>query len=158
MPVANKSKAKGTRAEAAACVVLRKYTGWNWERIPLSGALDAKHGLKGDIYIPKELMKYSVEIKHYKDDHLTSKMLTGKTPQIQEWWNQTLREQEENEVENPLLIFKFDRSKWFCAFLEEPVNDYRHFYYSEGYYLALLEDYLTDRTKEDWVWQRVSRK
>jgi len=55
MAVANKSKAKGTRAETACCVVLRKYTGWNWERIPLSGALDAKHGLKGDVYIPKEL-------------------------------------------------------------------------------------------------------
>jgi len=154
MAVANKSKAKGTRAEAAACKVLTAQTGWNWERIPLSGALDAKHGLKGDIYIPKELMKYSVEVKHYKEDHLTSKMLTGKYPQIQEWWDQTVREQQENEAEHPLLIFKFDRSKWFCAFQEEPFNDYRHFYYSEGYYLAKLEDYLTDRKKEDWVWQR----
>jgi len=156
--VANKSKAKGTRAEAAACVVLRKFTGWNWERIPLSGALDAKHGLKGDVYIPKQLNKYSVEIKHYKDDHLTSRMLSGKNPQVHDWWLQTIREQEENEAESPLLIFKFDRSKWFCAFLEEPVNDYRHFYYSEGYYLAQLEDYLTDRIKDDWVWQRVSKK
>lgn len=151
----NKSKAKGSRAEAAVCKVLRAYTGWNWERIPLSGALDAKHGLKGDVYVPKELMKYCVEVKHYKDDHLTSKMLTGKNPQVQEWWNQTVREQLENEAAYPLLIFKFDRSKWFCAFKEEPINDYRHFYFSEGYYLAKLEDYLTDRKKYDWVYKKV---
>lgn len=156
--VTNKSKAKGTRAEAAAVKLLTQLTGWNWERIPLSGALDAKHGMKGDIYIPKELNKYCVEVKHYKDDHLTSKMLTGKYPQIQEWWDQTLRETKENEAEYPLLIFKFDRSKWFCAFQEEPQNDYRHFYYSEGFYLAKLEDYLTDRNKKDWIWERVSKK
>ena len=154
MPSANKSKAKGTRAEAAACTELRKATAWNWDRIPLSGALDAKHGLKGDVYIPKQMNKYCVEIKHYKDDHLTSKMLTGKYPQVLEWWDQTTREQEENEAEHPLLIFKFDRSKWFCAFLEEPINDYRHFYYSEGFYLAKLEDFLGDKKKEDWVWER----
>jgi len=154
MAVANKSKAKGTRAEAAVCVVLRKATGWNWERVPLSGALDAKHGLSADVYIPKELMKYSVEVKHYKDDHLTSKLLTGKTPQIMEWWEQTVREQQENEAEHPLLVFKFDRSKWFCAFLQEPVNEYRYLYYSEGIYLAKLDDWLTDRCKDDWVWKR----
>jgi hypothetical protein len=154
MPSTNKSKAKGSRAETAACKVLSAHTGWKWERIPLSGALDAKHGLKGDVYIPKELMKYSVEVKHYKDDHLNSRLLTGKTPQIMEWWEQTLREQEENGVDHPLLVFKFDRSKWFCAFLQEPYNDYRHLYYSEGFYMAKLEDFLTDRCDDDWVWRR----
>jgi hypothetical protein len=148
------SKAKGSRAESAACKIMRNSTGWGWERVPLSGGLDSKHGLKGDIYIPKQLNKYCVEIKHYKDDHLTSKMLTGKNPQIMEWWEQTTRETRENEVDHPLLIFKFDRSKWFCAFIEEPINDYRHFYFSEGIYLSKLEDYLTDRKNYDWVWQK----
>jgi hypothetical protein len=151
---ANKSKAKGTRAEAAVCKVLSTNTGRNWERIPLSGALDAKHGLKGDVYIPKELMKYCVEVKHYRDDHLSSKLLTSKSPKILEWWEQTLRETRENEVENPLLIFKFDRSKWFCAFLQEPIQEYRFLYFSEGFYLAKLEDYLMDRDTEEWVWDR----
>jgi len=150
----NKSKAKGSRAESALCKVLTPITGWNWERIPLSGSLDAKHGLKGDVYIPKQLNKYCVEVKHYKDDHLTSKMLSSKSPQVLDWWEQTIRETEENEVENPLLVFKFDRSKWFCAFLEEPINDYRHFYFSDGFYLAKLDDYLTDRQKYDWVWAK----
>lgn len=154
MAVANKSKAKGTRAESAVCKVLTKVTGWNWERIPLSGALDAKHGLKGDVYIPKELMKYCVEVKHYKDDHLTSKLLTGKYPKVLEWWDQTTREQKENNVDHPLLVFKFDRSKWFCAFQQEPENDYRYLYYSEGFYVAKLDDYLLDRKPSDWVWQR----
>jgi len=51
-------------------------------------------------------------------------------------------------------VFKFDRSKWFCAFLQEPVNEYRYLYYSEGIYLAKLDDWLTDRCKDDWVWKR----
>jgi hypothetical protein len=81
-------------------------------------------------------------------------MLSSKSPQVLDWWEQTMRETEENEVENPLLVFKFDRSKWFCAFLEEPVNDYRHFYFSDGFYLSKLEDFLTDRQKYDWVWAK----
>ena len=148
----NKSKAKGSRAESAACAYLTPRTGWEWERIPLSGALDPKHGLKGDIYIPKTLMNFCVEVKHYKDDHLTSKLLTGKNPQLLEWWEQTLRETGEmGESIKPLLIFKFDRSKWFCGFQDEPYNDYRHLYYSEGLYLATLDDYLLDRKREDWA-------
>ena len=95
----NKSKAKGSRAELALCKYLTPITGWNWERIPLSGSLDAKHGLKGDVYIPKQLNKYCVEVKHYKDDHLTSKMLSSKSPQVLDWWEQTIRETEENEAE-----------------------------------------------------------
>ena len=150
----NKSKAKGSRAESALCEVLTKSTGWNWERIPLSGALDAKHGSKGDVYIPKQLNKYCVEVKHYKDGHLTSKVLTSKSPQLLSWWEQTLRETEENEVENPLLAFKFDRSKWLCGFTEEPINDYKHFYFSGGFYLAKLDDFLTDREPTDWVWSK----
>jgi hypothetical protein len=109
------SRAKGRTAETNAKKELIKLTGLGWERTPLSGALSAKHKLKGDLYVPDTPIKYCVEIKHYKEDHLTSKILTNKNPQLQQWWEQTVREALEIDKE-PLLIFKFDRSKWFAAF------------------------------------------
>lgn len=109
------SRAKGRTAETNAKKEMIKLTGLNWERTPLSGALHAKHKLKGDLYVPDKSIKYCVEVKHYKDDHLTSKILTSKKSQLAEWWEQTVREAREVEKE-PLLIFKFDRSKWFACF------------------------------------------
>lgn len=111
------SRQKGRTAELNARDVLRKDTGLQWERVPMSGALDPKHKLKGDLYVPGENIKYCVEVKHYKDDHLTSKLLTGKNPTLLEWWKQTVREAEQIEKE-PLLLFKYDRSKWFAAFTD----------------------------------------
>lgn len=119
----NKSKAKGTRAEAALKKVLVEKTKLKWERTPQSGALGAQHGLKGDLYIPNEKNYYCVEVKHYKDDKLTSKILTDKTPQILEWWDQTVREAEETG-KDPILFFKFDRSKWFVSIPKYTLVDY----------------------------------
>lgn len=117
------SRQKGARAETAVRDILRKETGLGWERVPGSGALDAKHNLKGDLYVPNANNIYCVEVKHYADDHLTSKLLTSKTPQIIEWWKQTVRESNQvNKV--PLLIYKFDRSKCFVAFTQTPVEGY----------------------------------
>ena len=109
------SRQKGRTAETNAKKELIKLTGLGWERTPLSGALSAKHKLKGDLYVPDTPIKYCVEVKHYKEDHLTSKLLTSKNPQFQTWWEQTVREAREINKE-PLLIFKFDRSKWFVGF------------------------------------------
>lgn len=109
------SRQKGRTAELKCRDELRKLTNLTWERTPMSGALSAKHKLKGDLYVPGENIKYCVEVKHYADDHLTSKILTGKDPQIKKWWDQTIREAIEINKE-PLLIFKFNRSKWFAAF------------------------------------------
>jgi len=108
------SRQKGARAENQAKELLIKHTRLNWQRVPMSGALDEKHGLKGDLYIPNEKTIFCVEVKHYKDDHLTSKILTSKNPQLLEWWKQTIRESGQVD-KRPLLLFKYDRSKWFCA-------------------------------------------
>lgn len=108
------SKDKGTRTEMLVRDTLRKLTKLQWERTPLSGALNAVHGLKADIYIPNEHNLFSVEVKGYKDDHISSKILTDKTPQIEEWWIQASRQAAETN-KKPLLIFKHDRGKLFCA-------------------------------------------
>lgn len=112
------SRQKGGRAESALKKVLRDATGLNFQRTPGSGALAPTHMLKGDIYIPNAANKYCIEVKHYKDDHLTSKILTGKTPQLIAWWEQAVRQGNQVDMQ-PLLFFKFDRSKWFMATLED---------------------------------------
>lgn len=117
-------RAKGARAETQIRDQLRLLTGLQWERVPSSGALDPKHGLKGDLYVPNEKNLYAVEVKHYAEDHLTSSVLTAKDPTLLTWWEQAVR-QGAQVGKIPLLIFKHDRSKIFCAFNDLPTGDYR---------------------------------
>lgn len=141
------SRAKGARTETTVRDLLKKHTGLGWERVPGSGALDPKHLLKGDLYVPGHTNLWSVEVKGYAEDHITSALLTGKTPQLIEFWEQTVRQGKQVE-KKPLLIFKFDRSKVFVAFSEMPSSDaYRYLYYNHNthtFYIALLEDWLVN--------------
>lgn len=113
----NKSKEKGSRAEYALKKILRDATGLNFQRTPGSGALNEAHKLKGDLYVVNAANKFCIEVKHYKDDHLTSKILSSKSPQLIEWWEQAVRQGEQVDM-IPLLFFKHDRGKWFMATLE----------------------------------------
>lgn len=139
------SRAKGARVETQARDLLRKLTGLTWERVPGSGALDPKHQLKGDLYVPGRTNLYAVEVKGYAEDHINSTLLTGKNPQLLDFWKQAVR-QGEQVSKKPLLIFKFDRSKIFVAFEDLPVTmAYRCILVSlEGhdFYIALLEDWI----------------
>lgn len=137
------SRAKGARAESSVRDKLKEMTHLGWERVPSSGALDAKHGLKGDLYVPNEKNLYCVEIKHYAEDSLTSSILTAKDPKLLEFWEQTVREAKQVD-KIPLLIFKHDRSKLFVAFQDIPSGTYRHFYVcakGHEFYVALFEDW-----------------
>lgn len=139
------SRQKGARGETVVRDMLRKATNLKWERIPMSGGLSPVHQLKGDLYVPNSLNIFCVEVKHYKDDHLTSKVLTDKTPQILEWWKQTIRESAQIS-RKPLLIYKFDRSKVFVAFKDMPnYTNYRWVYFNidgHEFYSAKLDDWL----------------
>lgn len=146
--MSNPSKEKGSRAESLAKELLRKVTGLKFERTPLSGALDAKHGLKSDIYVPKEKNLFSIEVKHYSDTYLDYSILTSKNSTLMAWWSQTKREAMQNE-NKPLLVYKHDRSKFFVGFEDEPTNldAYRWLLinHEEGiFYTALLEDWLVN--------------
>ena len=136
------SKQKGSRAELAARDELRKLTGIQFERTPQSGALSAVHGMKADIYIPNSSNHYAIEVKHYADDHFTSKYITDKSSQLSEWWSQAVRQGEQtNKV--PLLIFKFDRSKFFVAFTDlKPTAPYKWVHTYEGFYIMKLDDFV----------------
>lgn len=142
--MATDSRAKGARAETQVRDTMRILTGLNWERVPSSGALDPKHGLKGDLYVPNEKNLYCVEVKHYADDNLTSTVLTAKDPNLIQWWSQADR-QGIQVGKTPLLIFKHDRSKIFCAFSHEPTGLYDHFRIcAKDYYfsVSLLDDFI----------------
>lgn len=141
---------KGARAESVIRDVLKEKTGLGWERTPGSGALDPKHMLKGDLYVPSKDNLYCIECKHYEDDHINSGILTHKSPQIIEWWEQAVR-QAKQVGKNPLLIFKHNRSKIFVAFESIPSGNYRFLYVSaldHEFYVAILEDWLaTEKPK-----------
>lgn len=138
------SRQKGARAETLIKNELVKLTGHAFQRVPGSGALDPVHGLKGDLYIPNEKNLYAIEVKHYAEDHLTSKLLTSTNPQLQQFWEQTLREAKQTN-KKPLLIFKFDRSKIFVAFADLPTVEYNTVYVlinGHEFYIAILEDWI----------------
>jgi hypothetical protein len=145
------SRQKGARTETLARDMLRKYTGLNWERVPGSGALDPKHQLKGDLYVPGQTNRFCVEVKGYADDHINSGLLTHKTPQLVEWWQQTDRQARQVD-KLPLLIFKYDRSKLFVATVAYDLDmlENRWLLYSNGgdyeFYIMLLEDWLSEST------------
>ena len=138
------SRAKGARTETVVRDALKKHTGLGWERVPGSGALDPKHQLKADLYVPGRTNLYAVEVKGYAEDHISSALLTGKNPQLIEFWKQSVR-QGQQVNKKPLLAFKFDRSKIFVAFLDMPTSSYRYIFVSidgHEFYVALLEDWL----------------
>lgn len=138
------SRAKGATAETKVRDELRKLTGLAWERVPGSGALDPKHGLKADLYIPGEHNLFAVEVKHYSSCHIDHTLISGKNPQLIEWWKQAVRQGLQVSKE-PLLIFKHDRSRLFVAFRELPEENFPYIFVSKDsaeFYISLLEDYI----------------
>lgn len=141
--MATDSRAKGARAETVVRDKLRELSGLDWERVPSSGALDPKHGLKGDLYIPNEKNLYCVEVKHYEDCQVNTSILTAKDPILITWMEQTVRQGTQVGKE-PLLIFKHDRSPLFVATLDIPYAKYRFIYISAkglDFYVSLLDDW-----------------
>lgn len=146
------SRQKGYRAETQCKVLLTKITGLNWQRIPASGALDAVHGLKGDVYIPDENNKYCVEIKSYKDSAINHLLVSGVGKPLTEWIEQAIR-QGLQVNKKPLLIFKHDRSKFYVCSWDEPGNievyiKYQYDAEELPVYIAMLEDWLKNERIE----------
>jgi Holliday junction resolvase len=142
----NASVAKGTRGEHVAIAALNKHSGLDFKRVPLSGA----GHIKGDIFLVNKANRFCIECKNYSEDHLTSKILTSKDSQFEKWWLQAT-EQAEKSKQEPLLIFKFNRSKLFVATYVEMVSDkYKYFIlHPHKIYIAKLEEWLTH---EDIKW------
>jgi Holliday junction resolvase len=113
------SRAKGARGEYLIRDMLREATGYKFERVPASGALEY---LKGDLYVPNEKNRFCIEVKNYADSPLNDSMFTAqKTNNLIRWWKKIVIQAEGGNQE-PLLFFKYNRSKPFVVTEIEPEN------------------------------------
>ena len=140
------SRAKGARGEYQVRDLLRKYTGLGWERTPSSGALSY---LKADLYVPHKKNVFSVEVKNYQEPILDIKVFTNKSSNFTKFWAK-VEEDAKNMEQEPLLVFKHARSKWFLATKKKPKKVTKYWYISWlDCYVLLFEDFLQ---KEDIQW------
>jgi len=112
----NKSKIKGSAYEAKIKRYLNSHLNFEFERMPLSGAIEY---LKGDLWTPHDTAAwpYCIECKHYKDIQWNN-LLTAKTTDLLNFWRQAEREAEVMK-KKPLLIFRWNRSKDFVGWSDE---------------------------------------
>ena len=133
-------RAKGAEGERQVRDLLRKHTELEFQRVPMSGALDF---MKGDVFLPNMHNNYCIEVKFYKDSHFSDKVLTEKKSNVFiQWWNQTI-EQAKKAGAKPALFFKYNRSKIFVAQKDKPENGLDYMYVSFlGCYVSLAQDWL----------------
>ena len=136
------SRAKGARGEYLVRDMLREFTGYQFERVPSSGALDY---LKGDLYVPHQKNRFCIEVKNYAESPLTDKIFTQqKTNNLIRWWTK-LVEQAEGGNQEPLLFFKYNRSPVFVCTEEKPVKVEKFLYISFlKCYTMLAESWLEE--------------
>jgi Holliday junction resolvase len=119
------SRAKGKRGEYLVRDILREYTNYQFERIPSSGALEY---LKGDLYVPHRKNRFCIEVKNYADSPLSDKIFTQeKTNNLIKWWRKVKLQAFHGDQE-PLLFFKYNRSKVFVCTCLPPENTDRYMF------------------------------
>ena len=133
-------RAKGAEGERQVRDLLRKHTELEFQRVPMSGALDF---MKGDIFLPNMHNNYCIEVKFYKDSHFSDKILTAKKSNVFiQWWNQTI-EQAKKAGAKPALFFKYNSSKIFVAQKDKPESGLDYMYVSFlGCYVSLAHEWL----------------
>jgi Holliday junction resolvase len=106
------SRAKGARGEYLVRDLLREHTNLQFERVPMSGALEY---LKGDLYVPNEKNYFCIEVKNYEKSPLSDKLFSApKTNNLIRWWTK-LKSQAKGGNQEPLLFFKYNRSPIFVV-------------------------------------------
>lgn len=142
------SRAKGARGEYLVRDMLRNATGLQFERVPASGALEY---LKGDLYVPdrKSLKnRFCIEVKNYKDSPLSDRIFSApKTNNLVRWWNKIVIQAQGGNQE-PMLFFKYDRSKVYIVTEIEPLKAEYMYISKLGCYVSLAEDWLKVEDEE----------
>jgi len=137
------SRAKGSRGEYIVRDLLRKHTELSWERVPLSGALSY---LKGDLYVPNSKNRFCIEVKNYAESPLNDRVFTNKTNNLVKWWTKIV-EQAGDQEQEPLLFFKYNRSKVYAVTETQPLNLEMYMYISWlNCYVCLAEDWLSNES------------
>lgn len=140
------SRQKGARAEYQVRDLFREHTGHEWERTPMSGALSY---LKTDIYIPHCENNFAVEVKHYEEPILDIKILTNKSSKFTTFFNKVYEQAQERNQE-PILVFKHNRSKFYVATQVPPEHITTYLYIKWlDCYVMLLEEWL-EKEPQEW--------
>lgn len=143
----NASAMKGGAYERKVRDILTDFYKIQFERVPQSGSL---HYLKGDVWAPNHmhLWQYTIECKHYKELDFNG-LLTAKSNDIYKFWEQTL-EQAKKMNKEPLLIFRWNRSKNYVAWGDDVYVTHHMRISAFGYLfkIALLDDWLKANTKQ----------
>jgi Holliday junction resolvase len=135
------SRAKGARGEYLVRDMLRDATGLKYERVPCSGALSY---LKGDLYVPHANNRFCIEVKNYEESPLSDKVFTNKSNYLVKWWEKII-EQAEGGGQEPLLIFKYNRSQVYVVTQSEPESTEKYMFISWlGCYVMLLKEWLEE--------------
>ena len=140
------SRQKGARGEYLVRDMLREYTDLQFERVPASGALEY---LKGDIYVPNTKNRFCIEVKNYAESPLSDRMFTQeKTNNLVRWWKKVVIQAAGGDQE-PLLFFKYNRSKVFVVTEIKPENVEKYMYISWiNCYVMLAESWLEHEITE----------
>jgi Holliday junction resolvase len=139
------SRAKGARGEYLVRDMLREATDLQFERVPNSGALEY---LKGDLYVPHKSNIYCIEVKFYKDSPLCDKIFTQeKTNNLARWWRKLLTQAAQGSQE-PMLFFKYNRSKVFVCTAVKPEKTKYMYIDWLNCYIMLAEEWLIQETIE----------
>jgi Holliday junction resolvase len=140
------SRQKGAAGENLVRDLLSKSSGYVFERTPGSGS----GKIKGDLYIPLVRNTFCIEVKNYAESPLSDKILVNKTNNLAVWWSK-LQQQAKQVNQEPLLIFKYNRSKLYVVTSQKPTNVINYLYISSlSCYIMLCEEWLN---KETIIWQ-----
>ena len=140
------SRAKGARGEYLVRDLLRTATGHKFERVPASGALEY---LKGDLYVPNKRNIFCIEVKNYAESPLSDKIFTQeRTNNLTRWWKKVCIQAEGGDQE-PLLFFKYNRSKVYVCTDIKPQNSDKYMFISWlNCYVMLAEEWLESEPVE----------
>ena len=140
------SRAKGARGEYLVRDMLRDASGLQFERVPSSGALSY---LKGDLYVPDAKNLFCIEVKNYEKSPLTDKIFTNKTNYLLQWWDKIVK-QAELKLQQPLLFFKYSRSKVFVVTTLKPENTRYNYVSWLDCYIMIADEWL-EQEKVEWT-------
>jgi Holliday junction resolvase len=141
------SRQKGARGEELVREILSKATGHAFDRVPGSGS----GTIKGDLHILGKRNRFCIEVKNYAESPVSDKVLTNKTNDLNVWWTKLVLQAKQCGQE-PLLLFKYNRSKLFVATSVKPTVLDKFLYISTlGCYIMICEEWLS---KENIVWLR----
>lgn len=140
------SRQKGARGENSVRDVLREATRLQFEKTPGSGC----GAIKGDLYIPDKRNRYCIEVKNYAESPISDKVLTNKANNLVQWWTKLVVQAKQSRQE-PLLFFRYNRSKTFVVTSEKPITLNKFLYISTlNCYIMLSDEWLSNEEVK-WI-------